>query len=83
MLLTPAGGGGGGVLWKEEEWTPTSGQVTFILSQAPADPKSTAFYVNGNLTDETGEWSISGQNITWLDTLYTLQPDDHVVIRYK
>lgn len=76
-------GAGGAVPWNQEEWTPTLGQVTFILSQAPSDVTSVVFLVNGIATDDVTEWTISGQTITWLNTYYSLDSNDKVIVRYK
>jgi hypothetical protein len=69
--------------WQQDEFTPTLGQVTFILSSAPTNPTSVELYVNGVLYDDVGDYTISGQTITWLDTNFTMETTDQVIIRYK
>ena len=68
--------------WVEDEYAPTLAQITFILSQAPVDSLSLSFLVNGVRTDESVDWTRSGQTITWLNT-YTLVVGDVVHAHYK
>lgn len=75
--------GGGGAPWVEDEFSATNGQVTFILSQAPTDANSLVFLVNGVAADDTTDYTISGQTITWLDNLFVMDTSDKVLIRYK
>lgn len=69
--------------WVEKEFTPTLGQITFILTSTPTDLKSLTFSVNGVEADETGDYTISGVTITWLNTLFSMETTDLVVVRYK
>jgi hypothetical protein len=69
--------------WQEDEFTPTNGQITFILSQAPTDTVSLSFAVNGIRADDTDDYTVSGVTITWLNNLFAMETTDHVVVRYR
>jgi hypothetical protein len=77
-----AGGTSGHLPWFKDEFTPTAGQITFILSQGPADPTSLKFYVNGVLVDDIADYTVSGTNVTWLDN-YVMETTDKVIIYYQ
>lgn len=77
------GGGGGHTAWNEDEFTPTAGQVTFIISQAPTDSVSLEFFINGALADDIGDYTVSGTNVTWLEANYSMETTDLVTIRYQ
>lgn len=66
----------------EDEFTPTLGQITFILSQAPTDLDSLAFLVNGVHYDDTVDFTVSGTTVTWLNTPFSLDTTDKVHARY-
>jgi len=70
-------------LWNEEEFTPTTGQITFIVANMPADAVSIEFYVNGVLADRGAQYTASGATFTWLNNPYSLVPRDLIQIRYK
>lgn len=72
--------GGGGSPWVEDEFDPTNGQVTFIISQAPTDANSLTFLVNGVVSDDVTDYTISGQTITWLDNLFVMDTSDKVLV---
>jgi hypothetical protein len=69
--------------WTEDEFTPTSGQVTFIISTAPADLQTLTFAVNGVLADEGTDYTVSGTTITWLNAPFAMETTDLVVVRYR
>ena len=69
--------------WVEKEFTPTLGQVTFILVTTPTDSKTLTFSVNGVEYGETAEYTVSGVTITWLDVPFTMETTDLVVVRYR
>jgi hypothetical protein len=73
----------GHLVWTDDKFTPTLGQVTFILSKAPIDPSSLRFFVNGVRSDDPSDYTVSGVTVTWLDTLYIMDPTDLVVISYQ
>ena len=75
--------GGAGNPWVEDEYTPTNGQVTFILSQAPADANSLVFLANGVAADDGVDYTRSGQTITWTDNWFVMDTSDKVLIRYQ
>jgi len=67
----------------EDEFTPTNGQVTFILSQTPKNPASLQFLVNGVTADDGDDYTLSGTTITWLNNLFTMETTDKVLARYS
>lgn len=73
----------GAIDWSEEEFTPSLGQVTFILSNVPEDPVSLELKVNGVAADSGVEYSISGVTITWLNVNFSLGTADLVTVRYQ
>lgn len=75
--------GGAGNPWVEDEFTPTNGQVTFILSQAPTDANSLVFLANGVAADDGVDYTRSGQTITWTDNWFVMDTSDKVLIRYQ
>jgi hypothetical protein len=66
----------------EENFTPTLGQVTFILSLVPVEDVPINFLVNGTDYKQTVDFSVSGQTITWLNAKFSMEADDEVLIRY-
>jgi hypothetical protein len=62
---------------------PTLGQITFILSQAPTEPDSLSLHANGIEAVETADYTLSGVTLTWLNTEFSFETDDGVVIQYK
>lgn len=75
--------GGGGNPWVEDEFSPTNGQVTFILSQAPTDANSVVFLANGVAADDGVDYTRSGQTITWTDVWFVMDTSDKVLVRYQ
>lgn len=73
---------GGHLPWIQEEFTPTTGQITFIISNLPTDAVSFEFSVNGILYDEGDDYTVSGSNITWINPI-VLKPVDKVIIRFQ
>lgn len=77
---------GAGILeesWTEDEFTPTPAQITFAISSAPIDPASLFFIINGVIYDDTSDYTVSGQTVTWLNTLFLMESEDKVLIRYQ
>lgn len=72
-----------GSSWKEDEFSPTNGQVTFILSQAPTDANSLVFLANGVAADDGVDYTRSGQTITWTDAWFVMDTSDKVLVRYQ
>ena len=70
------------VPWIEDEFTPTNGQVTFILTQAPSDVTSLSLLVNGVLSDDVDDYTVSGTNLTWLNNLFVLDTADKLLAKY-
>ena len=71
-----------GKSWKRDEFTATNGQVTFILSSAPADNSSVTLYVNGVMYDDVDDYTVSGTTITWLNTPFSMDAGDEILVRY-
>jgi len=72
-----------GPAWVEDSFTATLGQITFILSNAPTDPSSLEFDVNG-VTYEIGvDYSRSGVTITWLNAKFSMDAGDLILARYR
>lgn len=69
--------------WKEYEFTPTPGQITFIVPVAPSDLASIEFYLNGVLADRDSQYTSSGTTFTWLNNPHSLKSKDFVQIRFK
>lgn len=69
--------------WKSDEFTPTLGQVTFILSSAPRDALSTRVIVNGVDYDDATDFTVSGVTLTWLNLSFSMTTADKVSIRYQ
>ena len=66
----------------EERFTPASqGQTLYELSEGP-DPGSVEFYVNGTRYRQGDDWQISGRNITWISSTFSLDPSDEIVVTY-
>jgi hypothetical protein len=72
-----------GQKWLEDTFTATAGQVSFILSQAPKDPVSVNLVVNGVDYEKPSDYVVSGTSLTWLNTLFTLEAGDRLLVRYK
>jgi hypothetical protein len=72
-----------GAAWLEDAFTPTLGQITFILSQAPTEPVSLSLHANGVEAVVAVDYTISGTTLTWLNTEFSFETDDEVVIQYK
>ena len=75
--------GGAAPPWREDEFSPTAGQVTFILSNAPTDVNSIVFLANGVAADDTSDYTVSGTTVTWLDNWFVFDTSDKVLIRYQ
>lgn len=73
----------GHLSWTQDEFTATAAQVTFIISSAPADAASLTFNVNGVDYDDVADFTISGTNVTWLNTPFAMSTGDKVIIRYQ
>lgn len=69
--------------WRDQDFTPTAGQVSFILTVAPTDPKTLTLTVNGVVADEGTDYTVSGVTITWFDVPYVMQTTDQVMVRYR
>lgn len=69
--------------WRDQDFAPTAGQVTFILGVAPTDPKTLTLTVNGVVADEITDYTVSGVTITWLDVPYVMETTDLVSVRYR
>ena len=83
---TSLGGGGSSSTPKKETFTPTQGQLSYVLSQTPI-VDSVAFILNGQELHEGTEYTVSGNTVT-LDSLFGVGQDkenltdDTISIRY-
>lgn len=82
-MLLRSTGGVGHLNWIEVEFTPTAGQITFLLGSIPADVVSLEFYVNGVLYDDTTDYTVSGSTVTWTNVAFILKTEDKVIIRFQ
>jgi len=69
-------------LWREVQYTPTLGQVTYILPSAPAAVQPVEFLVNGQDSTQDDDFIVSGKTVTWLNNKFSIAADDDVVIKY-
>jgi hypothetical protein len=69
------------VAWITEGFTPTVGQTTFTLAEPPT-AESVHFIVNGVEYVNTADFTVSGADVTWVSTLFTLDDNDEVIVRY-
>lgn len=67
----------------EDEFAPTNGQVTFILSQAPNDLPGLLMLINGLPQDRGVDFAVSGVTVTWFNTTHTIEATDKVVFTYR
>lgn len=78
------GGGGGGAAFAEVAVTPFGGQTVFVLPVAILGIGAySAFVVNGVEYAKTTDYTIVGTTATWLDTPFTLEATDRVLIKYQ
>lgn len=80
--ITIDGSGVQGAEWHEDEFAPTAGQISFVLSSAPSDPDSVFVFVNGVVYDDSDDFTVSGQTVTWSNTLFLMELGDEVIIKY-
>jgi len=66
----------------EEIFTPTLGQTIFTLANAPLEPNDTSVYVNSMKYIYNINFSVAGNQVTWLDVPFTLDGSDTVEIIY-
>lgn len=76
------GSGIAGADWNEDEFSPSDDQISFSLSEAPTDGDSVFFIINGVIYDDTDDYTVSGQTVTWTDALFNMQTTDKVIIKY-
>lgn len=69
--------------WIEDEFIPTLGQVTFILSTTPTDAFSFSLHVNGVVYDDISDFIVSGTTLTWLNTPFSLDTTDQLIAKYQ
>jgi hypothetical protein len=81
-LPVGGGGGSGADLWVEDEFTAIAGQTLFTLSFIPADTDTLTITINGIVYDDVSDFTITGNQITWLNTVFALELGDKVLVRY-
>jgi hypothetical protein len=67
----------------EDEFTATLAQTVFTLTQSAAAGGVVVLTINGQRFAEGTDFTISGTTLTWLDTPFTLEAGDAVVITYN
>jgi hypothetical protein len=77
-----AGGGTGVVDQREEVFTPSLGQTVFNLSATPNPANDTSVFVNTVKYIYGVNFTVSGTQVTWLDSPFTLDSLDVVEIIY-
>ena len=75
-------GGGGANEWYAQDFTPTLGQVSFILAQAPTDLDAFSLSVNGVIAVLGTDYTVSGTTLTWLNVPFSLTTSDFLSTRY-
>lgn len=85
IIQGPPGPPGAGQAVVVDDFSPpTNGQILFLLGQTPADPSSVRFYVNGiEYTQQQGDITVVGTNLTWLNGPFTIEADDGVWAIYE
>lgn len=67
----------------EQETLPVLGINSILpLSQTPANANNVQLYVNGNLTENGVDYTLSGTIITWISGLYNIALTDKVIAYY-
>lgn len=66
---------------KRDLFIPTSGQTIFTLSDTPNVLANFEIFVNGEYA--TDEFSVSGTQITFINTAYTLDITDLITVIYQ
>lgn len=79
---TGGGGGAGEDHHQTDQFTATSKQTVFSLSDTPVDPDDVELTVNGIEYANGSDFSVSGTTVTWLDVLFTLSAGDCIIIDY-
>ena len=72
--------GGGGFTKNEQVFTPISLQTVFTLSGSPSTPNDTAMFINTVKYLYTVNFTVSGNQVTWLNVGFTLDAQDVVEI---
>lgn len=60
----------------------TNGQTTFNMGITIPTPANTIFMVNGGKQEYTYDYTITGTNLTWLNTNFTLATSDRIELYY-
>ena len=71
-----------GINWTVDKFSPSDGQVTFLLTSPPSDVDSIMFKINGIYYD-SDYVSVSGQTVTWSNNGFAIDSSDSVVIQYR
>lgn len=79
----PPGGGGGSAFAEDEFTVASNGQTSFVLSQTFLSGGLSILFVNSTGYAEGTDYTVSGTTLTWLDTDFTLEIGDKVVLKYE
>jgi hypothetical protein len=77
---TTVSGGGGSFTRIEEVFVPAPSQTIFTLSGTPGNPNDTSMYINTVKYIYGTDYTVAGNQLTWLDVAFTLDAQDTVEI---
>jgi hypothetical protein len=86
VLPVPPGGGGGvpiGSLRLEDIGPATLGQTLFTLPSVPTNPGDAVLFVEGVQYSSPAFFTISSNDLTWLDVPFTMPAGARVEIQYE
>lgn len=79
----PIGPPGPPASFNTDNFTPALNQILFVLSTAPIDPANIILSINGIIYQQALDYTVAGVNITWLNTLFHLNPLDTIQVYYQ
>lgn len=78
-------------LWESAEWVynwiedvivPINWQTVFTMSQTTLDEESVLLFINNVSYTKWNDWTILWNDITWINTSFTISDTDNIEIRY-
>jgi hypothetical protein len=80
-FFPPGGTGGGGAnALQNEQFIPVDDQTVFNLASVPTS--AVIFTVNGVAYEDTVDFTVVGNVVTWLDTDFQIKAGDAVQVYY-
>jgi len=67
---------------RTDAYTPTLGQTLFNLSDTPEDPNDVKLFANGIKYLVGTDFTVAGNQVTWLDVSFAFDTTDNVEIVY-